>query len=391
MVDSAHGKRPVICCLSDFSAEYPGSFIDALLALAQYCRRHMRIDLLCVFPEAAKQSGWLDRFDAEGIGYGFIPRKGKIIPAIRSLLHGCEPLIFHTHFSLYDRYSLLLKMLSYKKSKIVWHYHSHPSASTFLQRVKQATKLRLVGPCLSDRCVAVGDGVYRALLAAGYPARKLLLVRNGVNTQRYCSNPAERRRARAFLGVDDGQTVFLLLGWDPLRKGCDTFIQSAGEVVRSKPTGHYFLIIARRRTREFIAPQTEAAQVGRSLRVLDPSPDFASILSGIDVFVSCSRNEAFSYAVAEAMAAEKPVICSDAVGMREIYGAASGVWFFPCEDAKALAELMQRAAELREIDRKELGRANRAYIVARYSLDGWVEKMGRVYSSLLEDATPERM
>ena len=375
-------KNNVICWLSDFSAEYPGSFIDALVALARYCRDKMHVETFCIFPDTAIDKVWLRQLDAEKIRYGLVSRKVNVVGQIRALLCDDEPLLFHTHFFFYDLSSILLKVRFYKHAKIVWHYHN-PTGSTLMQRVKNAVKLQIIARCLNDRCIAVGDGVYQSLIKAGFPSDKLTLIYNGINTQRYTANERERGRVRKALGAEDGQTVFLMLGMDPVRKGVDIFIKAAAEVVKESRANCLFIVVGRKPTRDFASTIGESAVLGHSLRVLDPSSEFSSTLNGIDVLVSCSRSEAFSYAIAEAMAAEKHILCSEVPGMREIYGNAPGVCFFPSEDPSALADLMQRANSEAAADRKALSQANREYIVRKYSLDTWAAKMGEVYGSVL--------
>jgi glycosyltransferase involved in cell wall biosynthesis len=376
-------KTPIICHLSPFSSEYGGTFVDSLLHLARYCRDNIQLETMCIFPEAARSREWLKAFDAEGIRCEFIPRRRNVVSDVRLLLRELEPSIFHTHFSTYDLSPIFLKLVSYRDSKIVWHYHN-AGATTLLQRIKDVIKIRFLARYFGVSCIAVGDGVFNSLIGAGLSAKNLLLVHNGINTSRFHSSSDVRKRARELLGVSEGQVVFLLLGWEPFRKGVDIFVKAAFDVVSTNSGKSLFLIVGRKETREFVAKLPEYTGLGSSVRVIDPIEDFSSLVNGIDVLVSSSRSEGLPYAVSEAMATEKLVLCSDIPGMREIYGKSAGVWFFPTEDWKMLAALMQRIEVLPDVERDQLSKTSSEYVRTQLSLDVWVEKIAKIYRNLLQ-------
>jgi len=378
-------KNPIICHLCAFSpATYGGTFVEAIVSLARYSRVKLKIETLCIFPEAAKDRKWLRLLDEEGIRYGFVPRRRNVTSKIRELLKDSDPLIFHSHFFFFDLCPVLLKVKFYRMSKIVWHYHS-PTSSTYLQKAKDLVKFRFIGLPLGARCIACGDGVHRSVIDAGFPSEKVLLVHNGVNTSRFFPNKKIRQSAREALGIADSEitTVFLLLGWDPLVKGVDIFVKAALEVVRTGLRNSLFLIVGDSKTREFVSKLPEYSQLGRVLRVIDSTEDFPSLLNAIDALVCPSRSEGLSYAVAEALAAGKVAICSDIPGVREAYGDTDGVWIVPSEDWETLAAAMRRFVKLPLEERTHIGEQNREYVVTHHSLAGWAEKIGGIYRSLL--------
>jgi len=126
----------------------------------------------------------------------------------------------------------------------------------------------------------------------------------------------------------------------------------------------------------------ESDRLRKCLRVIDTTDNFPLLLNGIDVFVASSRTEGLSYAVVEAMAAGKLILCSDIPGVREIIGGAEGVWLFPSKDWAKLAQLMQKAMKLSPTEREYLGLLNSQYVATRYSVDGLAKRMMEIYSGL---------
>ncbi len=376
-------KTPLICHLSDFSPEYPGSFIDSLLFLARCNRDRAQIATLCIFPEKARGRRWIKKFDEERILYAFVPRTSNIVFNVRNVLRSYHPLIFHTHFSLFDLSAVFLKLLFYKEAKVVWHLHSLAQC-TFRQRIKDVVKVKLLARHFVDRFITVGDGMYRNAIDRQFSQDKLTLVYNGINTTRFSSNTKRRKWMQESLGVSQEDTVFLLLGWSPFIKGVDLFTRAAAEIVRVNSYNAVFLIVGRKETRDFVSKIPESSRIGSTLRVIDPVEDFSLLLQGVDVLVSSSRTEGFGYAAVESMAAGKLVLCSDIPGVRETYGKSEGVWLFPPEDWKMLAVLMRRAQELAPIEWENLARVNSQYAVEHYSLEKWAERIGEIYYPFLK-------
>lgn len=375
-----------VCHICDFGPEYGGAFIESLLFLSRYCRDNLQISTFCVFPDRAKNRSWLSRLDEEGIGYGFVSYKRNVAGQVRNLLSDREPLILHSHFFFFDLTAILLKYTASKNVKVVWHYHSQP-ASTRWQKLRDQIKLGVIFTLWGTRCIAVGDGVFHSLLRAGLSKGKVVLIHNAVNTSRFIPNSASRIKARQSLKALNHTTVFLLLGYAPHIKGVDIFVKAAAEVIARGSSAKLFVIVGRRETRECVSNMPCASNLGDALVVIEPVEDFPILLNGVDVLVSASRTEGFGFAVIEAMAMEKLALCSDIEPVRQTYGRSDGVWLFPTEDWKMLAELMEKSVRLPLDEKQSLGRMNRQYVIENHSLDRWSEKVGCLYKELIDGRT----
>lgn len=375
-------RLPTICHICNFGPEYGGAFIESLIFLSRHCRDNMQIATFCVFPDRAKNRSWLSKLDEEGIGYGFVSYKGNVVGQVRRLLSDREPLVLHSHFYTFDLMAILLKCTAFKNAGIIWHYHSR-SGRTVKQRIKNALKVRLLFNLMGDYCIAVGDGVSKDITDAGLVPRKSILVYNGVNTSRFLNKGGVSLEVRKSLGISEEDMVFLLLGLSPLVKGVDIFLMAAEQFGR-KYKHCRFVVVGRNETREFISRLPSACHLGDMLLVIDPVEDFSALLNGVDVVVSASRSEGFGYAVIEAMATEKLILCSEIDPVRQTYGRSEGVWLYPSENWKTLAELMEKSVRLPLDERKSLGRTNRQHVIENYSLVQWSEKVGHIYKELLK-------
>ena len=116
------------------------------------------------------------------------------------------------------------------------------------------------------------------------------------------------------------------------------------------------------------------------LEVRAPVEDVAALLGSADVFVSASREDAFSYAIGEAMAAGLPVVSSDIPGPAH-YFEAGGVFTYPVEDANDLARLLGSLGDSEQ--RNELGRKNRDFVRTHLGIERHVEGIIALYERLL--------
>jgi glycosyltransferase involved in cell wall biosynthesis len=144
-----------------------------------------------------------------------------------------------------------------------------------------------------------------------------------------------------------------------------------------------FLVVGRQETSNYVSLLPEAQELGSSYQLIPTTDDVPRLLNGTDVFVAPSRTEGFSFAVIEAMAAGKLILCSDIPGIRESFGDSGGMWLCPSEDWGKLAELMKRAMALPPKERERLGDLNIQFVKARYSLEKWADGIAQMYKTLL--------
>ena len=381
-------RKPIICQLSDFGPEYPGSFVDSLLCLAEHCRETMELETLCVFPERAKKRNWLKRFDSKKVPCAFLPAKRNIIVPLRSLLEEFNPLIFHSHFQTFDLGAMFLNLTAFKNARLVWHIHSIAQLS-WGQRLKDILKIRFLARQFGDLFIPVGDGAYRNAIERAFPREKLFLNHNGVDIARFSDDGVRQRQHNQSSPVGSNrQNVFLLLGYNPVIKGVDLFIKAAAKLSRDRRSNSCFVVVGRQTTREFVSRLPESHELGCSLKIVDPTDNFPALLSGVDVLVASSRSEGFGYAVIEAMAAGKRVLCSDIPGVRETYGKSKGVWLFATEDWEQLADLMKESEDLPGAEREYLGEVNSRYVASHHSLEAWAKRTVQCYERLLHSTLP---
>ncbi|HII40167.1 MAG TPA: glycosyltransferase family 4 protein [Thermoplasmata archaeon] len=374
--------------IADYSAPFASNFLSSLFRLEGLVRDRLGLRTAYVLPEAARERPWIRTAQDAGAIVEFLERGGSHRQRIRTLrCLGLEhrAALLHTHFGTFDADAAVAAWRLGRP--VVWHMHSpFLTAGSWRRGVGERIKFGLVARLLVDRIVAVSPSVAEGAVAGGAPRSKFSVVLNGIDVERaHPLDPADRSALRRRTGIADGDVVFLLLGWEPLRKGADLFAEAMASV-SGESAMHARGLVVRGETNE--AEVLGMVRSAPSVRVIPGVPDVAELYGLADCFVSASRAEGLPYAVGEAMAADLPVITSDLAQVVAVYGrAGAGVLTFRSGDAKDLAAAMARLLATSPEDRVRLGRANGAFIREGLSLRRWSEEMIAVYRSVL--GTPE--
>ncbi|MDE3088146.1 MAG: glycosyltransferase [Chloroflexota bacterium] len=132
-----------------------------------------------------------------------------------------------------------------------------------------------------------------------------------------------------------------------------------------------------------------ARELGVAHRVLFagevPDDDLPAYYAACDVFVlpSSERSEAFGVVQLEAMAAGKPVVCTE-LGTGTSFVNVDGETGFvvPARDARALAAAITRLID-NDALRARMGAAGSARVRAKFTIDKMVERMLALYNNLI--------
>lgn len=115
----------------------------------------------------------------------------------------------------------------------------------------------------------------------------------------------------------------------------------------------------------------------------------AKYLRAFDIFVLCSRSEAFSNSLLEAMACGCPVVGSSTGGTTELIGNDERGLLFRSGDVQDLAEKLARMIKSDAL-RRQLGAAAAKFAKMKLPIEAASERMGKIYETTLrrKDAWP---
>ena len=240
--------------------------------------------------------------------------------------------------------------------------------------------------CQFADCVLVNaDAVKDWLIGEGYDARNIVVIRNGVELNRF-DGSREDQRIRQELGFAPATPLVTVVSRLTRLKGIENFLEAAAALKPRYPDAR-FLIVGETspHDRPYLKELTDLAErLGVADRVTFTGlrSDVAELLATTTVAVMPSLNEALSNVLLESMAAGAPVVATRVGGTPEaLIDGETGLLVEP-GDSAAIATAVARLLDDRELATR-LGRSARALIADEFSVDRMVRSTEQLYLNLL--------
>lgn len=241
--------------------------------------------------DAELQPSYLGRERTSGV-------LGNVL-ALRRCLEREKPDIVHHHDGL--AWTHLASQLT--RIPVVGHGH------LFAVARKPTFKTRLTN-CIHRHVYhtlfAVGDGVAKSWIKAGFPAERICVVANGVNTERFrVPTTAERHDARTRFGFRSSDQIVLFVGrLDIAMKGCDDFLR----LVAALPPAYRGIVAGTGPDLPALEELAFRLQLNERVSFVGHQADTRPVYWAADAFVLTSRYEPFGLVLLEAVSCGLPAI-----------------------------------------------------------------------------------
>jgi glycosyltransferase involved in cell wall biosynthesis len=233
----------------------------------------------------------------------------------------------------------------------------------------------------ADKIIVVSNATKNYVLSVGAAAKKIEVLHNGVDVNRFRPLSAVKERMKRKLGIADGSTVVLTVRRLVYKNGIDTLIESAVIAIKKNPK-LVFLVVGK--GPDFEAVKEKIVQLGIEgnfrLAGFIPDEDLPLYYNTADFFVLPSKSgEGLPLVALEAMACGLPVIATNVGGTSEIMKEDYGK-LVPPDAPESLAEAILEFAGMELLAlKKDL----RTMIEQTYSWDRNVEKLVEIYEELI--------
>jgi len=300
----------------------------------------------------------------------------------RRFLHDFKPDIVHSHSFHANIFTRLLK-LSGPRLAVVSTVHNVYEGGWW-----RMLAYRLTDP-LSRRTVTVSQAAAeRFIRLKAVPAHKSLVIANGIDTAEFMPDAERRASTRSAMNADEHFVWFTAARLVPA-KDFPNLIEAFRKTLTEFPDAELWIAGAPPNAKavrradgktSFFWVSGMGHTIGKHVRWLGLRRDIPALLDAADAFVLSSAWEGMPLALGEAMAMEKPVVVTDAGGVRELVGDAG--MLVPVENHEELARAMIATMQKSREERAELGRAARMRIRDHFNLDGSVNAWEKLYKQL---------
>jgi glycosyltransferase involved in cell wall biosynthesis len=223
----------------------------------------------------------------------------------------------------------------------------------------------------------------------GYCLDKSSVIPNGINVEEFMPSSNARSSVRSELGLAEDALLIGITGRYHPMKDYSNFLKAAGLIAEDHPETH-FLLIGRGVDQEnqILRRQIQELRLGRQTHLMGERHDMPRLAAALDVFsLSSAYGESFPNVIGEAMACEVAPVVTDVGDAVWIVGDAGRV--VPPRDARALAGAWKEMLDLGPEGRRMLGRAARARVIERFTLESVVAHYEALYETVLARAPEE--
>lgn len=369
--------RPVRICFLIRSLDPGGAERQLVQLAAGLPRDRFDVTVLCLYPGGALEEG----LRAAGVRVCSLEKKGRwdlvgFIVRLGRALRQLDPEILHGYMDVANLLCLAMKPLL-PSVRVVWGVRgSHTDLDRYDWLRTAAFHAERLASRWPDLIIANSEAGAEHRLRHGFPAERMVVVPNGIDTDRFRRDEAAGREVRRELGIDAEAEVIGLIGrLDPVKDHA-TFLRAAARLAKTRPSLR--LLCVGGGAAELRAElERLAGTLGLAGRVIFTGDrrDMVAIYSALDLGVSSSYGEGFSNVIGEGMACGVPYVVTDVGDSAQIVGSVGVV--VPARDPNRLAEGM-----LALLADRPAPAVLRARIVAEFSRQTLIDRTAALLSAL---------
>lgn len=213
----------------------------------------------------------------------------------------------------------------------------------------------------------------------GYDAKKLHVIPNGFELERFSSDSSARVSVRNELGLDQNTPLVGLIARFNVQKNHLGFVSAAALVHAKLPNVHFVLVGSQVDASNSILKAAIAANgLQAHMHLLGRRDDVPRLMAALDVLASPSSGEGFPNVLGEAMASCVPCVVTDVGDSAEIVGGTGRV--VPVGDMERFALEIVQMLGLSSDSKNALGHAARVRVSENYE----IVNITRLYEAFYE-------
>lgn len=271
----------------------------------------------------------------------------------------------------------------YSKPLILTQHNTFIEYNNLFDNVENLNDLTIGKQNLNDadKIIAVSSATKDYVLRLGAKPKKVVVIHNGVDLEKFKPLAGKREEMRRKLGIPVDAVVVLTVRRLVYKNGVDTLIEGANIAVKKNPR-IVFLAVGKGPDSESVKLRIHELGIEGNFKLAGfvSDEDLPFYYNVADIFVLPSKSgEGLPLVALEAMACAMPVIATDVGGIREILMADYGKLVPPNKPEQLAKAILDFAAMDFSPSKKEL----RAMMEEKFSWDKNVERLVEIYEELI--------
>lgn len=362
---------------SCLSKSWGGMEMFTLSAIKQLQKRQIHVELICISESRI-------HIEANNIGMIIHPVKASgyfhpyTILKLASIIYRGGYDLIHTQASK-DLW-LLVPALKLLRSKIPLVLTKHVGSGI----VKKDKFHKWIYERLT-LALAISRVIRKNLLeTCPLPENKVKLMHDGIDTEVFNPGKVSGSKVREEFRVKDNDIVIGMLARFSPGKGHEEFLAAAEKLNLKYNNLKYLIVGEASRGENYYADSIKQLAEEYSLSNViftGYRSDTPQVLAAMDIFIFPSHSEAFGIALAEAMAMEKPSVCSNSDGVLDIAIDNETAYMFENKNAEDLTKKIEMLINSPGV-RIQFGKAARKRVVENFDFDILTDKVIKMYYEL---------
>lgn len=372
-------KKTVVCHLCNYSPPFSGNFIASLIDLEKkLITKNIENKTIYIFSEEASSCMWIKEMQNEGKSIYFVQQQQlKCYWKLKKILKDNNVNILHLHFNFPVIVLTLLKLFC-QNIHIIFHFHMYVSKinNTFTSKVKRLLKIFLFNNIPNFIC-AVSDAVYNDLIKLGVHKDKCCYIDNGIVFSRLetkCENGKDVYNMQ-------NKKILMIYGTFFYIKGVDIAINAIKNIVDE----HNIILMIVCQNKGYVLKQINKMlnHIPEWLFIVPSQENISFYYKMSDIYITPSREEAFSYNMLESIYCGTPVIRSDIPAMdRKLPYDIK----FPVNDIFSLQQNIISVLNKNNSEIQIMLSEQKEYIVKKWNIDIWSDKVLNMYFSVISSS-----
>ncbi len=219
---------------------------------------------------------------------------------------------------------------------------------------------------LADKSVAVSVELEDYLVKkVKFPARKMAVILNGVNTDTFTPGPKPENLLKEFNLTESTKVLGCVASFNPVKD--HTTILDTFKIIKEKHEDVMLFFIGDGQLRDQIESKIKELGLEDSVILTGKRPDVPELLRLMDIFLLFSLSEGTSMSVAEAMASGLPAVVTDVGGNPSLVDdGVNGILVKPKQPSKmaeAVGSLLNDDTKRESFGKEAVEKVKRAYSV----------------------------
>ena len=237
----------------------------------------------------------------------------KAIFIFHQLIKEFKPDVIHSHLFHANILSRFIKLLN-PNTKLICSAHNTHESGWFRSCLYRFTDFI---PNITTNASHEAVDVYIDKQLS--KSERIIPVYNGIDTNKFLFNEANRVNIRTDLGINIKSICLLSVGRLTEQKNYPLLLNVISKLIHEKYQLQ-LLIAGNGPDKEKILQLLTTLNISKYVTLLGNRSDIPSLMSACDMFILPSSSEGFGLVVAEAMACNRFVIATDCGGVKEVMG-----------------------------------------------------------------------